>query len=108
MSASDRIDALRLGYGAFGAPFVKFTLTYDGPLLSSGNKPKNDNKWTIRKNMHPQFIDLWSSHPALQTVDQNRHFPKIGGAVLTQTHHQHPGPIYPPIQAPDRRRGADY
>jgi hypothetical protein len=24
----------------------------------------------------------------------------VGGATLTQVHHQHPGPIHPPIQAP--------
>lgn len=88
--------ALREGYGAFGVPFVKFTLTYDGPLLSSGNKGKNENKWEIRKRLHPQLVDLWGSHPALRMVEDNRHFPMRGGAVLTQGHHLYPGPVWPP------------
>jgi hypothetical protein len=33
------------------------------------------------------------NHPALRAVEDNRHFPKHGGAPLTQTHHQHGGPI---------------
>jgi hypothetical protein len=87
---------LKSGVGAWGAPFVKFTLTYDGPLLASGNKSKN--KWEIRKKLHPQLVDLWGSHPALLAVEDNKHFPKQGGAVLTQRHHLHPGPIYPPAR----------
>ncbi len=79
---------------------MKFTLTYDGPLQSSGNKHKNENKWEIRNRLHPQFADLWNSHPALRAVEDNRHFPKVGGATLTQAHHLHPGPVHPPITAP--------
>jgi hypothetical protein len=74
---------------------MKFTLTYDGPLPSSGNKPKNDAKWEIRKKLHPQLKDLWASHPALRAVEDNRHFPKTGGAFLMQAHHQYPGPVLP-------------
>jgi hypothetical protein len=76
---------------------VKFTLTYDGPLLSSGNKAKNENKWDIRKNLHPQLADLWGSHPALKSVEDNRHFPKTGGATLVQGHHKYPGPVRSPL-----------
>lgn len=83
------------GYGVFGLPFMKFTLTYDGPLRSSGNKPKNDDKWAIRKALHPQLDALWRTHPALHEVWDNRHFPKYGGAPFAQTHHLHPGPINP-------------
>jgi hypothetical protein len=79
---------------------VKFTLTYEGPLPSSGNKAKNQEKWQIRKVLHPQFIDLWKSHPALIEIENNRHFPIVGGATLTQVHHLHPGPVHPPVQAP--------
>jgi hypothetical protein len=77
---------------------VKFTLTYDGPLLASGNRGKSENKWEIRKKFHPQLVDLWGSHPALKAVEDNKHFPKRGGAVLTQAHHLHPGPIWPPAR----------
>jgi hypothetical protein len=78
---------------------MKFTLTYDGPLPSSGNKPKNEAKWDIRKKLHPQLNDLWTSHPALCEVYENRHFPKTGGASLSHVHHLHPGPVYPPPPA---------
>jgi hypothetical protein len=95
-------QARRIGYGVFGTPIMKFTLTYEGSLPSSGNKPKNDAKWEIRKKLHPQFVDLWGSHPALTNIELNgRFFPKKGGAVLTQTHHLHPGPVYPPLRASD-------
>jgi hypothetical protein len=77
---------------------MKFTLTYEGPLRSSGNKAKNQDKWDIRKKLDPQLVDLWKSHPALIEIELNgRYFPKEGGATLTQTHHLHPGPVYPPI-----------
>ena len=79
----------------FGMPFVKFTLTYEGSLPSSGNKSKPEVKWEIRKKLHPQLKDLWGSHPALRAVEDNRHFPKKGGAPFAQVHHLHPGPIYP-------------
>lgn len=88
-----------IGDPPIGVSFVKFTLTYEGSLPSSGNKPKNDSKWDIRKKLHPQFKDLWSSHPALRQVEDNKHFPKAGGATLVQVHHQHPGPVRVPIMA---------
>ena len=72
---------------------MKFTLTYDGPLPASANKSKNEAKWNIRQALNPQLKDLWSSHPALRELENNRHFPKKGGATLTQVHHLHPGPI---------------
>jgi hypothetical protein len=78
----------------YGRPVMKFTLTYEGSLPSSGNKPKNRDKWNIRKVLHPQFIDLWKSHPALIEIELNgRYFPKQGGATFFQTHHSAPGPI---------------
>lgn len=84
-------------------PFVKFTLTYDGPLPSSGNKAKNRTKWEIRERLHPQLKDLWSTHPALRAVEDNRHFPKQGGTALRQVHHQHPGPVWNMEWAPPEK-----
>jgi len=84
---------------------VNFTLTYDGPLPASANKPKNRAKWEIRQAIHPQMVDLWGSHPALQEIWQNRFFPKTGGAFLMQTHHQYGGairPLVPPIDPKTR------
>jgi hypothetical protein len=92
-------NTLHLGYGVFGAPFVKFTLTYEGSLPASANKPKNEAKWMIRKKLHPQLKDLWTRHPALKMVEDNRHFPKFGGSALVQGHHKHPGPVRPILTA---------
>jgi hypothetical protein len=84
---------------------MKFTLTYDGSLPSSGNKPKNKEKWAIRGIFHPQLKDLWANHPALRSVWEDRHFPKYGGATVRQSHHQYPGPV---LWDPDESRaGAD-
>ena len=80
----------------YGLPVMKFTLTYDGPLPSSGSHPKNQAKWDIRKKLHPQLKDLSDNHPALLGVKAHNVFPKYGGAVLLQYHHDHPGPLIPP------------
>ena len=41
---------------------VRFTLTYRGPLPSSGDRTK---KHAIRVDFHPQLRELWRVHPAL-------------------------------------------
>jgi len=74
------------GGDIWGLPLMKFTLTYDGPLPSSGNTPKKRAKWDIRKHFHPQLLDLWASHPGLQEVDRSRHFPR-GGGIAFHDHH---------------------
>jgi hypothetical protein len=79
--------------GVHGAPQMKFTLTYDGSLPASANKSKNQAKWDIRKEFDPQLRDLWASHPALIELqrDDNRYFPRQGGAQLRQEHHLYRG-----------------
>ncbi len=54
--------------GAAGLPIMKFTLTYDGELASSGNSPKPDEVWRMRKEFHPQLEELWLSHSVLKNV----------------------------------------
>jgi hypothetical protein len=44
---------------------MKFTLTYSGRVLASGNKPKPAEKWAIRRAFHPQLAELWQTHPVL-------------------------------------------
>jgi hypothetical protein len=87
----------KIGAGVYGMPFMKFTLTYDGPLPASANKPKNQDKWDIRQKLDPQLRDLWANHPAMQGLAEVRRFPKKGGGFLIQTHHLHPGPVIPPV-----------
>jgi hypothetical protein len=81
-----RID-FRTG-GVYGAPLVKFTLTYEGSLPSSGSKPKNGAKASIRASFHPQLKRLWETHPALQDLEEIRFFPKSGGMRI-EGHHLH-------------------
>jgi len=38
---------------------LEFRLLYEGELLSSGNKPKPQNKHAIRKQLNPQLRNLW-------------------------------------------------
>lgn len=84
----------------WGSPFMKFTLTYDGRLPPSANKPKSKEKWEIRKQLHPQLVDLWSNHPSLRRAEEAREFP-LNGAMLMQRHHLHPGALRFPRTLPD-------
>lgn len=94
---------LRSG-GVFGVPLVKFTLTYEGRLPSSGNGAKSAAKWDIRNKLHPQLKDLWENDAALRDVESYRHWPK-GGTMFFYTHHSEPSP--PPPQAMDGEQFID-
>jgi hypothetical protein len=87
---------------------MKFTLTYDGPLPSSGSRPKALAKWEIRRHFHPQLEDLWSSHPALIDAKDNRYFPKTGGGVLRQGHHFFPGNVGAMVLYPGETLGDNF
>ena len=45
---------------------MKFTLTYDGPLLSSSKAQRPKEKQAIRRMLHPQLEELLKVHPALE------------------------------------------
>jgi hypothetical protein len=46
---------------------MKFTLTYTGQLPASGNgNSRAAEKWTIRKHLHPQLVELYQTHPVLR------------------------------------------
>jgi hypothetical protein len=45
--------------------FMKFTLTYDGPLPSGQNDSRSACKQKIRRQIHFQLIELFRTHPAL-------------------------------------------
>ncbi len=70
---------------------MKFTLTYDGELPSTGNgSTKIERKWRIRRSFHPQLVELWSVQPALRALRTSPTYPK-GGALGVQVHHTAPG-----------------
>jgi hypothetical protein len=58
--------SIQIGDSAYGIPLVKLTLTYDGELPSSGNKPKVEEVWRIRKEISPQLAHLWQINRALK------------------------------------------
>jgi hypothetical protein len=50
---------------------MKFTLTFDGELPASGNRPKPKPKWEVRNQLHPQLEELWQTHSILKAVKAN-------------------------------------
>jgi hypothetical protein len=74
-----------------GIPFVKFTLTYDGELPSSGNGSKKvREKWEIRKQFDPQLRELWKVSPGLRLARTHSIIPAAGGFWMIDTHHSDP------------------
>lgn len=66
------------------APFtiMKFKLTFEGELPSSGNSPKPADVWRIRNELHPQLADLWNTHPTLARLAAMR-VPRDRGQLCT-------------------------
>jgi hypothetical protein len=51
---------------------MKFTLTFDGELPSTGNSSKKKQvKWELRKQFHPQLAELVRTHPVLKEAFNN-------------------------------------
>jgi hypothetical protein len=68
---------------------MRFTLTYDGELGSSGNSPKPEEKWQIRRALHPQLAELWQTHPVLSRLAYVA-IPQSGGFWTVEQHHKEP------------------
>jgi hypothetical protein len=85
---------------------MRFTLTYEGPLSASGNKPKPREVWEIRRAFHPQLNELWLVHPALKNLDIEAQVPKSGPTFFTERYDvDRPDSGYhqgPPLGGPDR------
>src|ERR1700730_3925899 len=88
------------GLAAIAAcPFelMKFTLTYDGELRSSGNSPKPEDKWHIRRALHPQLAELWQMHAVLSPLlTRGIWVPSEGTYWRLEQHHSLPEPPPPP------------
>jgi hypothetical protein len=70
---------------------LKFTLTYDGELPSTGNRSKKPReKWEIRKHFDPQLRELWRVSPALRLANVYSVLPATGGFGAYDTHHSNP------------------
>jgi hypothetical protein len=91
---------MRLSYRSgetYGIPFVKLTLTYDGPLPATANSSrKTEKKWELRKCFHPQLEELWRVHPALKRLEYGLAWnPSGGAAFFSEEHHQYETPRKP-------------
>jgi len=69
---------------------MKFTLTYDGELRSSGNSPKPKDKWIIRRKLHPQLAELWKTHAVLARLSSVGIWVHTLGNVKIEQHHSIP------------------
>ena len=78
---------IHLGDGPSGLPFMKFTLTYDGPLPASANSRKPEDKWRMRCHFHPQLIELTKENKALTYAIENSKIPKNEKFIFMQGHH---------------------
>lgn len=58
---------------------VEFVLTYEGRLPSGGNATQ---KQMIRRTLHPQLRELWTTHPALAASEYLQHPPAAGATSV--------------------------
>src|SRR6266508_708017 len=85
--------SIQTGDGPYGIPLVKLTLTYDGELPSSGNKPKVAETWAIREHISPQLAELWKISPALRQAAKNSVVPIDRGFGWADTYHRSTAPM---------------
>jgi len=69
---------------------MKFTITYEGELSASGNSPKRQAKWNIRKKIHPQLVELSQTHAVLRNALQDSKIPRSGHFQVKEYHHSGP------------------
>jgi hypothetical protein len=112
----------RLFWLAEPRKLMKFTLTYDGDLPSTGNKSKPSIVANIRNAFHDQLEDLWDKHIALRQIARSARVPTIQrweerSGPRDYSNFKHPdfrGPI-PPLEqgqidlsAPIKGKAASY
>lgn len=51
---------------------MEFRLIYRGRLPSETNRPRLKDKQRIRRELHPQFVNLWKSHRSLKELFEAR------------------------------------
>ena len=71
---------------------MRFTLTFEGDLPSNG---KTRDKWNIRKQFHPQFVELWNIDPSLQMLLKHRIISENLVTFFQHRHHDSNNPIGP-------------
>jgi hypothetical protein len=74
---------------------MRLTLTYEGELSASGNSPKPEEKWKIRRFLHPQLAELWQTNAILKRMEKTAHVP-VSGSYFTLEEHHSITPVPPP------------
>ena len=87
------------GLRALAEPFelMKFSLTYQDDLPSTGNKPNPAEVARIRNCFHDQLFDLWESHVILRELARTARVPRI--TYMEET--TDPEPDYSRFTLPD-------
>jgi hypothetical protein len=73
----------------YPAEIMKFTLTYDGPLLSGANESRKPLKMQLRRAFHPQLLELMNLHPVLKeqwATDSKIRNSRVAGQQHSQLH----------------------
>lgn len=87
----------------FMDPGMRFTMTYDGLLRSTGNsktKSKQPLIRAIREQISKQLSELWQVHPALKSAKIHRLIPEKQGYTWSEAHHSNFASTPPtPIQS---------
>ena len=73
---------------------MKFTLDYRGELRASGSgSSRLNDKWMIRRQIHPQLKELWQKHPVLSRIENETIIPADGGRFQQfEVHHKFKDP----------------
>ena len=82
---------------------MKFTLHYSGDLRASGGGRRGarlDDKWKIRRQIHPQLKELWKSHQVLVRIANDAIVP-AGAGTFAEFHVHHSQDDPPSDLGPD-------
>lgn len=75
---------------------MKFTLHYVGDLHATGRRATHrrlEDKWRIRRQIHPQLKELWETHQVLRRVSSDSEIPTDGGTFSEfHVHHSYDDP----------------
>lgn len=96
MNAQEKVAFIAARVGV-PVELMKFRFTFDGKLHASGSNsgPRPDDQWAIRRQLYPQLVELWRSHPALSGLGLSVKMPQIHGGNLTLVKDPQPIDIEP-------------
>lgn len=90
MGGVDNLAACAAHNFAASFQIMKFTLNYRGELRASSGRGSSrlDDKWKIRRQIHPQLKELWKTHHVLSRIGVEAVIPSFDkGFMQTYVHH---------------------